>query len=79
MMCMPTIIVFNVYKRRGIILSKDGSVFDDLEKIFIAPNECEACGAKEELTKTYVSNFFGKGEYKYLCVKCALLEKTRKY
>ena len=60
-------------------MSKDGSIFDDLEKIFIAPNECEACGAKEELTKTYVSNFFGKGEYKYLCVKCALLEKTRKY
>ncbi|WP_027407240.1 hypothetical protein [Anaerovibrio sp. RM50] len=60
-------------------MSKDGSVFEDLEKIFTAPTECEACGAKEKLTKTYVSNFFGKGKYKYLCAKCALLEKARKY
>jgi hypothetical protein len=41
--------------------------------------KCEKCSSTEGVKRVYVSNITGKGHYSYLCVKCALLEKAKKY
>lgn len=41
--------------------------------------KCEKCSSTEGVKRVYISSFTGKGHYSYLCVKCALLEKARRY
>ena len=41
--------------------------------------KCEKCSSIQGVKRVYISSINGNGHYSYLCEKCALLEKDKRY
>lgn len=41
--------------------------------------KCEKCSSIQGVKRVYISSINGNGHYSYLCEKCALLEKAKRY
>ena len=50
-------------------------IFKKVIKKVIGGAKCEGCGSEKNVKRVYVSDFLGKGSYKYLCAQCRQMEK----
>ncbi|MCI7612282.1 MAG: hypothetical protein MSS66_04705 [Selenomonadaceae bacterium] len=51
----------------------------NMAEMLFGEKKCDRCGSKENVRQVAVSSFSGRREYKWLCPKCALLEKAKVY
>ena len=51
----------------------------DMAEMLFGEKKCARCGSREGIRRVAISSFSGRREYKWLCPKCALLEKGKVY
>lgn len=51
----------------------------DMAEMLFCEKKCARCDSRENIRRVAVSSFSGRREYKWLCSKCALLEKAKVY